>query len=160
MSAPLITPSKKVRILFVPGNIWTNLANASLQAAEALDNFNIESPMKQPLFTAASEEKENIVSGVEVAVPVKGIPMADDLPEPEAPKPSAAPGLKGDEVYEPILQENPNRFVLFPIKYHEVSSTRLTRTRRVKLYQFMLIIYTDLEHVQEGRGFILDRRGD
>ena len=149
MSAPLITPSKKVRILFVLETSEVNLANASLQAAEALDNFNIESPMKQPLFTAASEEKENIISD-EVAVPVKGIPMPDDLPEPEAPKPSAAPGLKGDEVNEPILQENPNRFVLFPIKYHEVSSTRLTRTRRVKSYQPILIIYSDLEHVQEG----------
>lgn len=86
--------------------------------------------MKQPLFTAVSEEKENIISD-EVAVPVKGIPMPDDLPEPEVPKPSAAPGLKGDEVNEPILQENPNRFVLFPIKYHEVSHTQLTRRGRV-----------------------------
>ncbi|KAI4723654.1 hypothetical protein E4T48_00051 [Aureobasidium sp. EXF-10727] len=99
MSAPLITPSKK--------------------AAEALESFNIESPMKQPVFTAASEEKENIISD-EVAVPVKGIPMADDLPEPEEAKPSTAPGIKGEEVNEPILQENPNRFVLFPIKYHEI----------------------------------------
>lgn len=75
--------------------------------------------MKQPNF-AASEEKENISD--EVAVPIKGIPMMDD--EPEAPKPSAAPGIKGDEADEPILQENPNRFVLFPIKYHEVSVSR------------------------------------
>jgi hypothetical protein len=142
-----------------PRNIRANLANASLQAVEALENFNIESPMKQPLFTAASEEKENIITK-EVAVPVKGIPMADDLPEPEEPKPSAAPGIKGDEMNEPILQENPNRFVLFPIKYHEVSPTHLTRARRVKLYQFMLTNHTDLEHVQEGRSLFLDRRGD
>jgi hypothetical protein len=142
-----------------PRNIRANLANASLQAVEALENFNIESPMKQPLFTAASEEKENIITK-EVAVPVKGIPMADDLPEPEVPKPSAAPGIKGDEMNEPILQENPNRFVLFPIKYHEVSFTRLTRARRVKLYQFMLTNHIDLEHVQEGRSLFLDRRGD
>lgn len=33
---------------------------------------------------------------------------------PEAPK--VAPGLKADETDEPILQENPHRFVLFPIK--------------------------------------------
>lgn len=122
MSAPLITPSKKVRIL-CPGNTSkANPANAYLQAAEALENFNMESPMKQPNFTTASEEKENIISD-EVAVPIKGIPMLDDLPEPEEAKPSAAPGIKGDEANEPILQENPNRFVLFPIKYHEVSHT-------------------------------------
>lgn len=35
-------------------------------------------------------------------------------------KPSAAPTIKPDEIDEPILQENPQRFVLFPIKYHEV----------------------------------------
>lgn len=35
-------------------------------------------------------------------------------------KPSAASTIKPDEIDEPILQENPQRFVLFPIKYHEV----------------------------------------
>lgn len=35
-------------------------------------------------------------------------------------KPSVAATIKSDEVDEPILQENPQRFVLFPIKYHEV----------------------------------------
>ena len=29
--------------------------------------------------------------------------------------------IKPDESDEPLLQENPQRFVLFPIKYHEVS---------------------------------------
>jgi len=32
-----------------------------------------------------------------------------------------APTVKPEEIDEPLLQENPNRFVLFPIKYHEVS---------------------------------------
>jgi ribonucleoside-diphosphate reductase subunit M2 len=36
----------------------------------------------------------------------------------EAPK--VAPGIKNTEADEPLLQENPHRFVLFPIKYHEV----------------------------------------
>ncbi|CAD6506141.1 BgTH12-07071 [Blumeria graminis f. sp. triticale] len=31
-----------------------------------------------------------------------------------------APTIKPEEADEPLLQENPNRFVLFPIKYHEV----------------------------------------
>lgn len=35
-------------------------------------------------------------------------------------KPRVAPTIKSDEIDEPILQENPQRFVLFPIKYHEV----------------------------------------
>lgn len=35
--------------------------------------------------------------------------------------PKVAPGIKEIEANEPLLQENPHRFVLFPIKYHEVS---------------------------------------
>jgi ribonucleoside-diphosphate reductase subunit M2 len=40
--------------------------------------------------------------------------------EKEAAKPAVAPTIKPEEIDEPILQENPQRFVLFPIKYHEV----------------------------------------
>jgi ribonucleoside-diphosphate reductase subunit M2 len=35
-------------------------------------------------------------------------------------KPAVAPTIKEFEADEPLLQENPHRFVLFPIKYHEV----------------------------------------
>jgi ribonucleoside-diphosphate reductase subunit M2 len=31
-----------------------------------------------------------------------------------------APTIRPEEADEPLLQENPQRFVLFPIKYHEV----------------------------------------
>lgn len=31
------------------------------------------------------------------------------------------PTIKPEEADEPLLQDNPNRFVVFPIKYHEVS---------------------------------------
>lgn len=34
--------------------------------------------------------------------------------------PKVAPSIKTQESDEPLLQENPHRFVLFPIKYHEV----------------------------------------
>ncbi|KAI0994797.1 Ribonucleoside-diphosphate reductase small chain [Podosphaera aphanis] len=33
---------------------------------------------------------------------------------------ATATSLKPEEADEPLLQENPNRFVLFPIKYHEI----------------------------------------
>lgn len=33
---------------------------------------------------------------------------------------AVAPTIKPEEANEPLLQENPHRFVLFPIKYHEV----------------------------------------
>ncbi|KAK4992350.1 Ribonucleotide-diphosphate reductase (RNR), small subunit [Elasticomyces elasticus] len=84
----------------------------SKRAAAGMEALKMESPLKQPIFF--SEEKEN----VEVAVPIKGLPELDELPEPAAP--SVAPTINDDEAVEPILQENGQRFVLFPIKYHEI----------------------------------------
>lgn len=83
----------------------------------------MESPVKQPLFSAQAN-KENVQEPLdpryesdEVAVPIKGIPLQEEEPEKKA---EVASTLKEEECDEPILQENPNRFVLFPIKYHEV----------------------------------------
>ncbi|KAL9101376.1 MAG: hypothetical protein Q9163_003357 [Psora crenata] len=38
----------------------------------------------------------------------------------QEPKPAVTPTIKAAESDEPLLQENPHRFVLFPIKYHEI----------------------------------------
>jgi ribonucleoside-diphosphate reductase subunit M2 len=78
-----------------------------------------DSPAKKLDFTEAN--KENIAND-EVAVPIKGIPVMDE-PEVEvvADKAAVASTIKPEEAGEPLLQENPQRFVLFPIKYHEVS---------------------------------------
>jgi ribonucleoside-diphosphate reductase subunit M2 len=38
-----------------------------------------------------------------------------------------ASSIKPDESDEPLLQENASRFVLFPIKYHEVCVTSISR---------------------------------
>lgn len=83
----------------------------------------MESPAKKLQLQPEADNKENINNDLryqndEVAVPIKGIP---ELPEePEEKLPSVAEGIKETEADEPILQENPHRFVLFPIKYHEV----------------------------------------
>jgi ribonucleoside-diphosphate reductase subunit M2 len=42
---------------------------------------------------------------------------------------TVAPTIKASEADEPLLQENPQRFVLLPIKYHEVSVASSTRSR-------------------------------
>lgn len=93
----------------------------------------MESPIKMQKL-ATEENKENLDAKYQldqVAVPIKGIPEL-----PEEPKPtlaSVAPTIKEEEAIEPILQENPQRFVLFPIKYHEVSPSETARdlTRKV-----------------------------
>jgi len=92
--------------------------NTRVQAASNLENLKFnESPVKQPVFTP--ENKENMPA------PLEPLPTAtiEDLKKPvteivktspEAPQ--VAPGLKASEAHEPLLQENPNRFVLFPLK--------------------------------------------
>ena len=81
----------------------------------------MESPAKK-LQLDAQADKENILDAkyesCEVAVPIKGIPEQAEDPKDEEP----AVTKDGEEI-EPILQENAQRFVLFPIKYHEVRVT-------------------------------------
>jgi ribonucleoside-diphosphate reductase subunit M2 len=75
------------------------------------------SPAKKIDFTAAVATNNGPIK----AKPLVGLPdlkKAKDAVE-EA-KSSVAPTLHPEEALEPLLRENPNRFVLFPIKYHEV----------------------------------------
>jgi ribonucleoside-diphosphate reductase subunit M2 len=71
-----------------------------------------DSPAKKLDFSSA--DKENVYK------PIVGIPelVEDDASDV---KPTVAPTIKAEEAHEPLLQENPGRFVLFPIKYHDVS---------------------------------------
>lgn len=84
----------------------------------------MESPVKMQKLSSESN-KENIEARYEadeVAVPIKGIPELPDEPSKVIEGPAVAETIKKDDEVEPILQENPQRFVLFPIKYHEVGT--------------------------------------
>lgn len=60
-------------------------------------------------------------NGNEKAVPLVGLPeLSKPADAVEEAKNAVAPTLKPSEASEPLLRENPNRFVLFPIKYNEV----------------------------------------
>jgi ribonucleoside-diphosphate reductase subunit M2 len=85
----------------------------------------MESPVKKLDFSAAN--KENNTPTEEAAAETKvdehaKLVVVEAKPTEEAPKTTVAHTIKAEEVDEPLLQENPQRFVLFPIKYHEVSS--------------------------------------
>jgi ribonucleoside-diphosphate reductase subunit M2 len=109
------------------------------QAASALESLKMESPVKK-LQMDVEADKENIdarYEADEVAIPIKGIPDLADPEETEA-APAAADGSTEEDDEEPILKENAQRFVLFPIKYHEVRrrarclhATRNTHASRV-----------------------------
>lgn len=75
-----------------------------------------ESPAKKLIFESMDKENHQPV-----------LPIADDidLKKPQLDlvkeeKPPVSETIKASEADEPLLQENPHRFVLFPIKYHEV----------------------------------------
>lgn len=87
-----------------------------------------DSPVKKLDFASAG--KENVPQSADVDAPLEK-PVAEKPAANEAPK--AAPTLKELEATEPLLQENPHRFVLFPIKYHEVSCVSLSRVTRIVL---------------------------
>lgn len=77
-----------------------------------------DSPVKKLNFDSAG--KENAPS-TRVDAP------AGKIVEKPAQTVTTTPTAKELEATEPLLQENPHRFVLFPIKYHEVSVTSITR---------------------------------
>lgn len=79
-----------------------------------------DSPAKKIDFSALNKENLPLTPS---AVPTTEIPdikqsIVETVKPVETPK--VAPGIKAKETDEPLLQENPHRFVLFPIKYHEV----------------------------------------
>lgn len=73
----------------------------------------MESPVKKLSFESGKENSPAVVDA-------SATTLVKPAEKPAAPK--VAPGIKETEANEPLLQENPHRFVLFPIKYHEVSN--------------------------------------
>ena len=77
----------------------------------------MESPVKKLDFGAANKENEPLTKSLDTTdLNTKIV----EEPKKEENKAAVALGIKPEEVDEPLLQENPQRFVLFPIKYHEV----------------------------------------
>ena len=94
----------------------------------------MESPVKKLDFGAADKENnkpaEDSVATLAAAIDAKAAEEATLTVTKVEEKVAVAPGIKAHETDEPLLQENPNRFVLFPIKYHEVRVTSRLSTRK------------------------------
>ena len=82
----------------------------------------IDSPAKKLSFSAVDNKENNPFDAPVVEAKVDlSKPATEALKE--GPDPIVATTIKPEESDEPLLQENPHRFVLFPIKYHEVRVT-------------------------------------
>lgn len=77
----------------------------------------IDSPTQKLNFESA--DKENAPDAIRVIKSNFKKPVVEAA-KPVAALPKVAPAIKDLEADEPLLQENPHRFVLFPLKYHEV----------------------------------------
>ncbi|KAK0748869.1 ribonucleotide reductase [Apiosordaria backusii] len=89
----------------------------SKQAASAIDAFKMESPVKKLDFSASN--KENKPFDADLATLEAEIDAKYETKKEEV-KTVAPPAPQQELLDEPLLTENPQRFVLFPIKYHEV----------------------------------------
>lgn len=100
------------------------------QAASSLENLKVkDSPIKKLNFNV--DDKENNPVAVDAA-PVMTEKLELAKVQEEAPKSeeqNRPKTLKELEAEEDLLKENPHRFVLFPIKYHEIVSACATRLR-------------------------------
>jgi ribonucleoside-diphosphate reductase subunit M2 len=129
--ATQLTPSKQVRCCHVVHDQTRRrvlcILTGRLQAASSLKNLKMnDSPVKIAFEPTGKENISSFAPTVDLAADDKLIVAAKPTVQ-ETPK--VASGIKELEANEPLLQENPHRFVLFPIKYHEVSGTvqRLAR---------------------------------
>jgi ribonucleoside-diphosphate reductase subunit M2 len=102
----------------------------SKQAASAINNLNMESPVKKLNFDVTDKENQpidesalaSLADQIDAAEPeIKDVVKPTETKQAEKEDSKAVtPASKPDVSDEPILQENPQRFVLFPIKYHEI----------------------------------------
>lgn len=118
----------------------------------------MESPVKKLNFSPADKENQPLTSDVTTATEnteVQTKPTQEVIKNEN--KIVIAPGIKEQEKDEPLLQENGQRFVLFPIKYHEVCERVARRVKWFPRWTMTNSRLPDLANVQEGRGFLLDR---
>src|SRR2546423_1479552 len=112
-----ITPSKTVgQSIATPPAPFSRRPNTDTkltQAASAIEGFKMgDSPTKKINFAAAG--KENLPLNVDAPVEDVEIkkPVVEEVKEEKLAV--VAPTIKPEEADEPLLQENPQRFVLFP----------------------------------------------
>jgi ribonucleoside-diphosphate reductase subunit M2 len=89
----------------------------------------MESPVKKLDFVAPGKENKPFdvdLATLEAEIDAKHM---ENKAAQEVTKAVAAPAKADDLLDEPLLRENGQRFVLFPIKYHEVCDASCLRVK-------------------------------
>ena len=91
-----------------------------------------DSPAKKLDFKLAGKENVPINTPAPIMDDLEAKkPITEVFDEKKKDTPAVVSTIKKYESDEPLLQENPHRFVLFPIKYHEVRIYLPRETRKV-----------------------------
>ncbi|KAJ5042875.1 uncharacterized protein L3040_004267 [Drepanopeziza brunnea f. sp. 'multigermtubi'] len=97
----------------------TSIVTPSKAAATGMESLKMDSPVKKLDFGTANKENESLKADAPIFSDIDNKkPVVEEIKKTEIIK--VAPTIKPEEADEPLLRENPQRFVLFPIKYHEI----------------------------------------
>jgi hypothetical protein len=135
-----ITPSKQVRLPLASLTCFqeVHITNGYAQAAASLESLKVkDSPVKKLNFD--TEDKENMPVTLESTEPVaKHDLKMEKMPVTEVKETTEQPQVPKTwrelEKEEPLLQENGHRFVLFPLKYHEIVRVMFPQPAHLSLY--------------------------
>ncbi|KAH7419313.1 putative ribonucleoside-diphosphate reductase small chain [Cadophora sp. MPI-SDFR-AT-0126] len=99
----------------------TSQVTPSKTAATGIESLKMgDSPAKKLNFGAANKENEPLNTDAPVFEDIEAKKViVEDVKKAEI-QAMVAKGFKPEEADEPLLRENAQRFVLFPIKYHEI----------------------------------------
>jgi len=90
----------------------------------------MDSPLKKINFEVAGKENAPFDTDATLIHDIEAKKPIVEQVKTEQKAIVVASTLKPEEADEPLLQENPHRFVLFPIKYHEVCVALYQRVTR------------------------------
>ncbi|TVY42981.1 Ribonucleoside-diphosphate reductase small chain [Lachnellula occidentalis] len=98
----------------------TTQITPSKAAASGIESLKMGSPLKKINFGAAGKENAPFDTDATLVHDIEAKKPILEQVKSEQKAVVVTSTLKPEEADEPLLQENPNRFVLFPIKYHEI----------------------------------------
>ncbi|TVY12995.1 Ribonucleoside-diphosphate reductase small chain [Lachnellula arida] len=97
----------------------TTQITPSKTAASAIEGLKMDSPLKKINFEAAGKENAPFDTDATLVDIEAKKPIVEQV-KTEEKAVVVSSTIKPEEADEPLLQDNPQRFVLFPIKYHEI----------------------------------------
>ncbi|TVY24787.1 Ribonucleoside-diphosphate reductase small chain [Lachnellula hyalina] len=98
----------------------TTQITPSKTAASGIEGLKMGSPLKKINFEPAGKENTPFDADASLVDDIEPKKSLVEQVKTEEKAVAVASKLKPEEADEPLLMENPNRFVLFPLKYHEI----------------------------------------